>query len=160
MLQIETPFPNPGSIALHCGQSWRVMQHIDGGLALLSLIGSASGRYRRAPLDELIDPAEAEENAALPFTDREEADRRRALWIARYARDKNEVSLIDLNLDLDSAAREGKVPVCHDRAHLARLLRKLGWQRRRVESVAQGGSWYARIASPPATSAIAQGGAA
>jgi hypothetical protein len=147
MLQIETPFPNPGSIAMLDGARVRVLQLMPGGSAFVSPLDGI-GHTRRCAKADLVDAAEADRNAVLPFTDREEADKRRALWIARHLRDANMVALSDLHAAMFNAAAAGAVPACHDRRHLSALLRKLGWAKTGISDF--GVSIYARIVTPTA----------
>jgi hypothetical protein len=131
MLQIETPFPNPGSTALFDGFRWRVMRHNADGTALLSREGDRASFNRTAPVADLVDPAV--EDLRLDGATLSHADARRALWIARRLRRLNEVSIADLDFWMRADAVLGQVPVCDDRAHIARLLRQLGWARTSVQ---------------------------
>ncbi|AMK19358.1 hypothetical protein [Sphingobium sp. MI1205] len=136
MLQVETEFPNPGSIALFNGLRWRVLSHAADGTAHIAREGVAASLSRRAAIDELVDPKAADDNALIALTDASEAGKRIGLFIARQLRDANEITLADLRRDLSEAAREGRVPAPRDNFQIAMLLRKLGW--RKIGNIAQG----------------------
>ena len=129
MLQVETEFPNPGSIALFDGLRWRVLSHNADGTVLIMREGVAASLSRRAAIDELVDPKAADDNALIALTDASEAGKRIGLFIARRLRDCNQVALADLRRDLAEAAREGRIPTPRDNVQIATLLRKLDWRK-------------------------------
>lgn len=133
MLQSETPFPFPGSIAEHDGQRCRVLQDMPGGISLISPIGTGqhlAGHPRRVPTADLVDPRDADIARLADSIDATHSDeRRRALWIARHLRDANDVGLSTLDCAMANAARSGLVPACCDTRHLSAILRRLGWRR-------------------------------
>lgn len=148
MLQVQSEFPFPGSIALFLGLRWRVQQHI-GDQALISREGVAASLTRRAPLDELVDPAQADENALLPFQDMSEATSRLALFTAKLLRDINEVALWDLGAKLREQADAGRVPRYQDNSHLTRIMRRLGWCKQGYTGEGHARSpRYVRVATP------------
>tara|TARA_B100000378_G_scaffold34584_2_gene26054 strand:- start:985 stop:1443 length:459 start_codon:yes stop_codon:yes gene_type:complete len=128
MLQLRTEFPMPGAIALFEGLRWRIFQHV-GDQAIITREGPAFGLTRRAPIDELVDPVEADHNALLPYTDMSAATARIALFAAKLLRDCNEVALRDLGTQLAMAAEQGRVPRYTDNSHLTRVMRRLGWRK-------------------------------
>lgn len=128
MLQLRTEFPLPGSIALFEGLRWRIWQHA-GADALIAREGPNAALTRRAPLDELVDPVVADHNALLPLTDISEATKRIALFTAKLLRDANDVGLYDLGQKLRQHADAGRIPLFTDNAHLARIMRTLGWRK-------------------------------
>lgn len=128
MLQVQTPFPFPGSIALFLGLRWRVQQHI-GDQALITREGTAASLARRAPIDDLVDPEQADANALIALTDVSEATARIALYTARHLAHVNEVALYDLGRHLADAAQEGRIPRYTDNSHLVRVMRRLGWRK-------------------------------
>ncbi|HEX7856116.1 MAG TPA: hypothetical protein VF503_20745 [Sphingobium sp.] len=152
MIHVETTFPNPGSFAEYDGKRWRVLQHIAGDNALLSLVGCNANRTRRAPLSQLIDPKEADDLEQATLAGFGPTDTRRALWIAQHLRNCNEVFLRDLNIAMHAAAREGAVPVCNDVRHVGMLLSKLGWSRtrRRVSNTGMIANVYVRVSQQAA----------
>ncbi len=125
MIHSETKFPNPGSIAEHDGQRCRVMQLLPGNRVMLSIIDA--GRFCRADIADLTDPKAVENAALAALVNPGEVEKQRALWIARHLRDANEVRIGELETAMWHGAREGRVPVCHERRQLTALLRKLGW---------------------------------
>lgn len=128
MLQLRSQFPFPGSIALFDGLRWRVFQH-QGDQAVITREGPRAALTRRAPIDELVDPVEADHNAILPFEDISEATKRIALYTAKLLRDANEVALYDLGRQLTQQANAGRIPRYTDNSHLARIMRHLGWRK-------------------------------
>lgn len=128
MLQLRSQFPFPGSIALFEGLRWKIFQH-QGDQAVITREGPAVGLTRRAPIDELVDPVEADHNAILPFTDISEATKRIALYTAKLLRDANEVALYDLGRILAEQAKAGRIPRYTDNSHLVRIMRHLGWRK-------------------------------
>lgn len=130
MLSIASEFPFPGSTALLEGLRFRVIRHHADGTALLTRDGAGSSFQRTEPIADLLDPAEADLNAALSLERSTEADARIALWIARHLASRNEVALGDLHRDAVNEARIGKLPEPRDNRHISALLRQLGWAKR------------------------------
>jgi len=128
MLQLRTQFPMPGATALFEGLRWRIFQHV-GDQAVITREGPAAGLTRRAPIDQLIDPVEADHNALLPYTDMSAATARIALHAAKLLRDCNEVALRELGIELAKAAEQGRIPRYVDNSHLTRIMRRLGWRK-------------------------------
>lgn len=128
MLQLRTQFPFPGSIALFAGLRWRVWQHV-GDQAVITREGPRAALTRRAPIDELVDPVEADHNAILPFEDMSEATARIAMFTNKLLRDANEVALYDLGRQLAQQADAGRIPRYQDNYHLVRIMRRLGWRK-------------------------------
>ncbi|MBJ7442861.1 MAG: hypothetical protein JHD32_00815 [Sphingobium sp.] len=60
------------------GLRWRVHQHV-GSQAVITREGIAASLTRRAPIDDLVDPAKADANALIALTDVSEATARIAL---------------------------------------------------------------------------------
>lgn len=153
--QVETPFPYPGSIALFLGLRWRVHQHV-GSQALITREGVAASLTRRAPIDELVDPVEADANTLISLTDVSEATARIALFAAALLRDTNEVALHDLGGRLYTAAQEGRIPLYSDNSHLVRIMRRLGWRKAGYRGVGLTRSpLYRRVATQESSEAQA-----
>jgi hypothetical protein len=153
--QVETPFPYPGSIALFQGLRWRVHQHV-GSQAVISREGIATCLTRRAPINDLVDPTEADANTLISLTDVSEATARITLYTAALLRDTNEVALHDLGGRLYTAAQEGRIPLYSDNSHLVRVMKRLGW--RKVGYTGDGlarSPLYRRVSEAEATDAQA-----
>lgn len=127
MLKVASTFPFPGSTALVNGLRFRVQRHHDDGTALLTRDGSGSSCQRTELIADLLDPAEADRNAALSLERSTECDQRIALWLAGALRDRNEVPLRTIYDEAVAAAELGKVPEPRDNRHVAALLRQMGW---------------------------------
>lgn len=148
MLQVQSEFPFPGSIALFLGLRWRVQQHV-GDQAVISREGVAASLTRRAPLVELVDPAVADTNALLPLQDMSEATTRIALFTANMLSDANEVALWDLGNRLRDHAEAGRIPRYQDNSHLTRIMRRLGWRKQGYTGEGHAKSpLYVRVATP------------
>lgn len=128
MLQAHAPFPYPGSTALFDGLRWRIHQ-LFGDTALITREGTAASLSRRAPVAELVDPVEADQNALMALQDVSAATKRIALFTAGHLRTVNDVALYRLGRDLTEAARLGRIPQYQDNSHLARVMRSLGWRK-------------------------------
>ena len=128
MLQAHAQFPFPGSTALFDGLRWRIHQ-LFGDTALITREGTAASLSRRAPVADLVDPADADTNAIIALTDVSAATKRIALFTAGHLRPVNEVALYQLGRDLTEAARLGRIPQYQDNSHLARVMRSLGWRK-------------------------------
>lgn len=139
MLNVPAEFPWPGSIALFHGLRWKVQRHHNDGTALIlraPLPGqtASASLTRTAPVADLVDPADADRNAALSVAaltsaDKAEADTRIALWLTRRLAHLNEISLGQINRETRKAALEGLIPLPRDNVHLSGLLRRLGWHK-------------------------------
>lgn len=130
MLKVASIFPFPGSTAMLDGLRFRVQRHHADGTALLTRDGHGSSFQRTEKVADLIDPAEADRNAALSLERSTECDTRIALWLARTLRDRNEVPLGDLYRDAVAAAQRGELPEPRDNRHVSFILRALGWAKR------------------------------
>jgi hypothetical protein len=128
MLLLRTQFPLPGSLALFQGLHWRVFQHV-GDQAVITRGGPSAALTRRAPIDELVDPVEADHNAILPSQDMSETTTRIAIFTAKLLRDANEVALYTLGRKLIEHAQTGRIPRFTDNSHLVRIMRRLGWHK-------------------------------
>jgi hypothetical protein len=124
----STQFPYPGSTAMLDGLSFKIQRLNADGTATISRDGQGASFRRDAPLADLVDPVEAEENAALSLAgDREEADTRIALFLATHLRPNNQIGLYDLRRAVAEAAHIGRIPDVRDYAHLSRIMRHMGW---------------------------------
>lgn len=125
MLSVDTPFPCPGSMALHDGHAWRVHSHNADGSATLFRDTARGSFNRRAPIGELVDPALAHvDQTGL------DAPQRAALsWLARQLGSATRVVFEDLRAQNWTDASCGLTALVSPQ-QLAGLLRRLGWQRR------------------------------
>jgi hypothetical protein len=148
MLQVQSKFPFPGSIALFLGLRWRVQQHV-GDQALIIREGVAASLARRAPIDELVDPVEADRNALLPLEDMSETTTRIALFTAHKLRAVNQIALYELGDMLREHAQAGRIPRYSDNSHLTRIMRRLGWRKQGYTGEGHARSpLYVRAATP------------
>jgi hypothetical protein len=129
MLKVETTFPFPGSIAAYEGMRWRIISHNADGTAIIGRDGPSASFTRRAPLADLIDPAEVDENARITLCDLGKATQKLCIFIEEHLRGRNEVTLGLLAQVLAFTARKGIIPGHRDNAHIAQCLSALGWRK-------------------------------
>ncbi|MDF0540813.1 hypothetical protein PX699_00525 [Sphingobium sp. H39-3-25] len=129
MLKVETKFPFVGSIAAYEGMRWRVQRHNADGTATIARDGTSASFTRDAPIADLIDPAEVDENARITLFELGEATRRLCVFIEEHLRGRNEVILGLLAQVLAFNARKGLIPGHQDNAHIAQCMRALGWRK-------------------------------
>lgn len=130
MLHAPIQFPYPGSVTLFQGLRWKIRQLFDGGAtALIVRDGAGVQGSRREAVTNLVDASLVDEGGVRAVKHIDRQTTRLALYIARHLRDRNEVILRDLGHHLYTAAEQGSAPRHRDNAHLAEIMRLLGWQK-------------------------------
>ena len=121
MLTDETPFPNPGSVALHVpsGQRARIFRHNADGTPTLSIEGPRAHFQRDAVLSDLADLSSAiarRPDAALAI---------RLAWLVQDSSAITTAEAMDLAKTL---WMERRIPAEPTVGQVRSILRALGWQ--------------------------------